>query len=158
VSDLPVHPLAAVFPMMDSDELAALADNIKENGLVHPIVLGEWVPDPEEPDKKIEGIIDGRNRLAGCELAKVKPRFERFDGKDIAAFIVANNINRRHLTKGQQAMALAFAHPEPEKGGRGNVGAVKQAKKLGGLAMNVCAKPARAWSTPRRWQWRCWRA
>jgi ParB-like nuclease domain len=106
--------------MMDSDELAALAEDIKENGLIHPIVLGEWVPDPEEPEKRVEGIIDGRNRLAACGLAEVEPRFERFDGKDIAAFIVTTNINRRHLTKGQQAMALAMAYPEPEKGGWGN--------------------------------------
>lgn len=69
---------------------------------------GEWA-DPEDPEKLIKGIIDGRNRLAACELAKVEPRFERFAGKDIAAFIVATNINRRHLTKGQQAMATAQA-------------------------------------------------
>jgi hypothetical protein len=33
--------------------------------------------------------------------------------------IIAANINRRHLTKGQRAVALAMARPEPEKGGRG---------------------------------------
>jgi hypothetical protein len=67
-------------------------------------------------------------------LAGVKPRFEHFTGKSIAAFIASNNIYRRHLTKGQQAMALAFAHPEPEKGGRGNTGTVKEAKRLGGFS------------------------
>jgi hypothetical protein len=30
--------------------------------------------------------------------------------------------SRRHLSKGQQAMAVAFAYPEPEKGGRGKKG------------------------------------
>jgi hypothetical protein len=85
----------------------------------HPIVLDEWPSDPEDPEKRSDGIIDGRNRLAACEMAKVEPRFERFDGKDIAAFIVATNINRRQLTKGQQAMALAFAHTEGQRG-RGN--------------------------------------
>jgi hypothetical protein len=42
-----------------------------------------------------------------------------FEGDDPRAYIIANNINRRHLTKGQQAMALAMIYPVPEKGGRG---------------------------------------
>ena len=29
------------------------------------------------------------------------------------------NVHRRHLTKGQQAMATALAYPDKEKGGRG---------------------------------------
>ena len=29
------------------------------------------------------------------------------------------NVHRRHLTKGQQAMATALAYPDVEKGGRG---------------------------------------
>jgi hypothetical protein len=37
----------------------------------------------------------------------------------VLAYIVSANLNRRNLTKGQQAMALAMIYPEPEKGGRG---------------------------------------
>lgn len=40
-------------------------------------------------------------------------------GRDPAAFIISENVNRRHLTKSQRAMAVARAYPEPEKGGRG---------------------------------------
>lgn len=43
-----------------------------------------------------------------------------------ARFVLRNNppalfanVHRRHLTKGQQAMAVALAYPDPEKGGRG---------------------------------------
>ena len=32
---------------------------------------------------------------------------------------LASNISRRHLTKGQQAMAVAMVYPVPEKGGKG---------------------------------------
>jgi hypothetical protein len=42
-----------------------------------------------------------------------------FEGDDPRAYIVANNISRRHLTKGQQAMAVAMIYPMPEKGGKG---------------------------------------
>jgi ParB-like chromosome segregation protein Spo0J len=35
---IPVHPAAAVFPMLDEDELAQLAQDIAENGLKQPLV------------------------------------------------------------------------------------------------------------------------
>ncbi|MGO6724414.1 hypothetical protein ACCS51_25940 [Rhizobium ruizarguesonis] len=41
------------------------------------------------------------------------------NGVDVRQVILAENINRRHLTKGQRAMAVAMMYPEPEKGGRG---------------------------------------
>jgi hypothetical protein len=107
--NLITHPIADLFPMMGEDELADLADDIKANGLVHAIIL----------DAKGETLIDGRNRLRACELAQVEPRFERLNGQDPTAFIISVNLARRNLSKGQQAMALAFIYPEPEKAYRG---------------------------------------
>jgi hypothetical protein len=50
-----VHPAALAFPEMPAAELEELADDIKQNGLAHPIVLSA------------DGIIlDGRNRLRAC--------------------------------------------------------------------------------------------
>jgi hypothetical protein len=49
----------------------------------------------------------------------VEPRIEELNGTDPVAYILATNVNRRHLTKGQRAMAVAKLYPEPEKGGRG---------------------------------------
>lgn len=34
-------------------------------------------------------------------------------------FVLSANIHRRHMTKGQRAMAVAKIYPEPGKGGRG---------------------------------------
>jgi hypothetical protein len=53
-------------------------------------------------------------------MAGVEPTFVRLNGEDPAAYIVSANINRRQLTAGQRAMAIALIYPEPEKGGRGN--------------------------------------
>jgi ParB-like chromosome segregation protein Spo0J len=93
---------------LTDDELRELADDIAEHGLLHPIVLDA------------DGVlIDGRNRLRACELAGVEPFFTELNGRDAAAFIVSANLNRRNLTKGQQAMALAMIYPDTEKGGRG---------------------------------------
>lgn len=105
---LAVHPLAAAFPMLEGEELDRLVDDIREHGLRSPIVL-----DPAGQ------LIAGRNRLAACRLAGVEPKFITIEDEPIA-YIISENVNRRHLTKGQQAMAIAIAYPNAtEKGGRG---------------------------------------
>lgn len=88
-----VHPAAAVWPMLPDDEMAALAEDIKANGLHHPVVLS--------PDKQ---VLDGRNRLAACKLAGVKPAYITHDG-DPVAYVLGANSHRRHMTAGQRALA-----------------------------------------------------
>jgi hypothetical protein len=112
-----VHPAADVFPMMDDEALAELAEDIKANGQQVPIVL----------DK--DGVlIDGRNRLKACQIAGVEPVFETFSGKDPVSYILSLNVTRRHLTKAQAAMAAAMMYPEEKdtKGGRGRKGSESQ--------------------------------
>jgi len=43
------------------------------------------------------------------------------NGQDPRAYIVSVNLQRRNLTKGQQAMALAMVYPEPAKLKRGSL-------------------------------------
>ena len=93
-----VHPLAALFPMLEEDDLAALADDIKEHGLRTPIQV--------DANGR---LVDGRNRNAACELAGVEPRYEFINGEDIEALIWSNNGKRRHMSKGQMAMIAAMA-------------------------------------------------
>ncbi|MGY3337238.1 hypothetical protein ACVW0K_003337 [Streptomyces filamentosus] len=84
--------------MLDPDELLDLAESIKTAGLLEDIVLDT------------DGILlDGRNRLAACEIAGVEPRFTTYTGDNPRALIFSNNVVRRHLTKGQQAMITAMA-------------------------------------------------
>jgi hypothetical protein len=103
---LPVHPAAEVFPMLPPDELAELAEDIKVNGLAHPIVVKAGV------------LIDGRNRREACRIAGVEPRTVELNGQDATAFILSSNIARRHLTKGQRAMATAMLYPDTQQGRR----------------------------------------
>jgi hypothetical protein len=110
------HPDAAIFPMMSADDLANLAADIKEHGLVHPIVIGKI----EVDGKTKEVIVDGRNRYEACGIAGVEPKFAQLNGHDAKAFILSSNIARRHMTAGQRAMAYAKIYPEQEKRGRGN--------------------------------------
>lgn len=105
---MPVHPIAAMFPMLGDDELAELADDIVTNGVNHPVVITR------------DGmLIDGRNRIAACAIAKVEPPVAYFEGDDAAAFIISENVNRRHLSKSQRAMAVAKAFPNPAAYKRG---------------------------------------
>lgn len=93
-----VHPVADLFPMLDEDELAGLAASITERGQEHPIVI-------DNDDQ----VLDGRNRLAACEIAGVDVRATRYDGDDAAGYALAVNLSRRSLTKGQKAMVTSEA-------------------------------------------------
>jgi N6-adenosine-specific RNA methylase IME4 len=90
----PVHPAAAIFPLMGEAELRALADDIKANGQREPIVF-------------LDGkLLDGRNRWLACELAGVKPRRENHSGmKNPVEYVWSLNYRRRHLDESQRAMA-----------------------------------------------------
>ncbi len=93
-----IHPAAELFPLMGDDDLTALASDIKANGLRQPIVLDG------------EGrLLDGRNRLAACEQAKVEPVFATVNGSDPVAYVVSLNVKRRNLTASQRAVAAAEA-------------------------------------------------
>jgi hypothetical protein len=57
---LKIHPAAEVDPMMSDDELRVLGEDIKKNGLQHPITTYDGM------------LLDGRQRLDGMEKADVK--------------------------------------------------------------------------------------
>jgi hypothetical protein len=103
-----VHPIADLFPMMPEDELAELAEDIKANGLIHPIITDDQGQ-----------LIDGRNRMKACKLAGVEPSFEKLDGQNPVVYILSANIGRRNITKSQRVMLVAKAYPKPAEHGRG---------------------------------------
>ena len=114
-----IHPLAARWPMLPEDELAALAQDIADNGLQKPLVL--------EPEGS---LVDGRNRLAACTLANVEPEFvtdSTLTTTDrVRAYINSANGRRRHATTGANAMseAEALAAKGRRKDGRWKRGSI----------------------------------
>jgi len=92
---LSFHEYAQLFPMLPREELDALADDIKINGLLEAITLYDGE------------VLDGRNRYVACKAAAVIPRFEQYTGDDPLAFVISKNLHRRHLTAGQRAAIAA---------------------------------------------------
>jgi ParB-like chromosome segregation protein Spo0J len=91
IQELSAHDHANVFPMATEEELAEMAEDIKNRGLLNPIIM-------------LDGkILDGRNRFKACQMAGVKPKFKEYDGEDSLADVVSWNLKRRHLTPSQQA-------------------------------------------------------
>jgi N6-adenosine-specific RNA methylase IME4 len=95
------HPVADIFPLMVGEEFDALVESIRTKGLLNPI----WL----HPDGS---ILDGRNRYRGCLEAGVEPWYQTWNGKDsLADFVVAQNIDRRHLNGTQRALLAKRLEP-----------------------------------------------
>lgn len=90
------HPAAAVWPTLDEPDLRRLADDIKANGLQHPIVM-------------LDGkILDGRNRHAACGIAGVEPTYVQYEGDDPIGYVLSSNNERRHMSLPERAAAVAL--------------------------------------------------
>jgi len=92
------HEFCKIFPALSDVDLQQLADDIEKNGQRHPIVIDE------------DGaVLDGRNRLAACQLRGVEPEFEVFRGSDAEKleFVVSLNLSRRHLDTSQRALVAS---------------------------------------------------
>lgn len=91
-----IHPYANLLPMLSQSGLQSMAEDIKARGQVLPIILDQH-----------ERLIDGRNRLAACDLAGVEPKFETREYANERAILDAVwslNKERRHLNETQLAL------------------------------------------------------
>ena len=95
-SNLQPHPAAALFPLLNEWDLHDLAVDIKERGQREPVAVYNGQ------------VLDGRNRLAACELVGVEPKVRYLEdsgvGGDPIAFVISCNLRRRHMTVSQLAM------------------------------------------------------
>lgn len=88
------HPLSAAFPAMSEEELQNLKDSIDVIGVQNPIVIYEGK------------IIDGWHRYkVANELGMPCPAVHLAEDIDPQDFVLANNKARRHLNRGQIAIA-----------------------------------------------------
>lgn len=89
------HEYAGLFPAAGEDTVAMMADDIRQRGLLNPIVL-------------LDGrILDGRCRHAACALAGVEPVFTEYTGTNPLCDAISWNVHRRHMSESQRAMVAA---------------------------------------------------
>ena len=103
LSDIKYHEYSNFFPLMEGEELAALVTDIKEHGLLEPIVTlnGE--------------ILDGRNRYRACQEAGISPTFREYRGNGALTYVISKNVKRRHLTESQLTVLALEIEPELAK-------------------------------------------
>ena len=92
--------LSTVFPSFHGEEeFTQLVESIKTEGLLEPIVIWQGK------------IVDGRHRHLACKEARVQPEYtylpDDWSFEKVKSRVVALNVLRRHLTKGQRALAAA---------------------------------------------------
>ena len=91
----PVHPVAAIWPLLSDEALDRLAEDIRANGQRLPII-------------RVAGLLlDGRNRWLACERIGIQPWVEDVATDDPDSFAWSLNEHRRHADESVRAMAAA---------------------------------------------------
>jgi len=96
----PVHPAAAIFPLMVDDEFDELVESIRHTRTVTPVELHDGK------------LIDGRNRCRaveelqrqGDEIELPTAEWQPRAGETVEEHVFAVNVCRRHLTDDQRAV------------------------------------------------------
>lgn len=87
-----IHEAADLMPMIVGDQFEELVADIKARGLESPILI------------TLEGqLLDGRNRLLACYMARVDPIFDTRSFSDPWGTVISLNVRRRQLDVGQRA-------------------------------------------------------
>jgi ParB-like chromosome segregation protein Spo0J len=99
---LDYHPLADLFPLMQGREFQDLVADVRARGLLHPITT-------------LDGkILDGRNRYRACLENGIAIETVAYTGTDPRGFVIASNLQRRHLNESQRAMVAVKLANLPE--------------------------------------------
>lgn len=106
------HPFCLWLPDMSAEEFDKLKLDIQAHGLRHPILLHEDL------------ILDGRHRARACAELGIGASFEQWTGNDPLAFVLSENLHRRHLTTEQRA-EIAARLATRSHGGDRRSGAIK---------------------------------
>jgi ParB-like chromosome segregation protein Spo0J len=110
---LPFHPLADKFPLVEGEDFDAIVADIKQNGQRVPIHVYEGQ------------IIDGRTRALACQKLGIAPKYHvipdgAFDKEgSLVAYVLSQNLHRRHLTAEQKRDVIAeLLKADPTKSDR----------------------------------------
>lgn len=93
--------------------------------------------------RRARGACDGRNRYAACLAAGVESRTRTFDG-DPLAFVISENVLRRHLNESQRDMFAArlanMGEGRPKKETTPNGGVIPVSQSTAAAQLNVSTR------------------
>jgi pyruvate/2-oxoglutarate dehydrogenase complex dihydrolipoamide acyltransferase (E2) component len=115
--DLPVHPAALKYRLLDGRDYEEFKEDIRLNGQEEPIALLGGL------------ILDGRNRYRACRDLGVEPWFTNLpENTDPEQYVRTHNDLRRHLT------------PEEQEERRAEQIAREQEKAAAGMSLRAIAE------------------
>ena len=79
---------------MSAEDFQALVDDIDNNGQREPVMIYEGM------------VLDGWHRYQACTSLGMEPTKFEFQGDDPVAFVLSQNLHRRHLSASQRAAAV----------------------------------------------------
>ncbi len=88
-----VHPAADLMPYMTDEEYEDLVKDVRERGFLHQVRI---------TDDRL--VIDGRNRLCASVDVGLDVGLKIHNPSDPIAYVMSENMKRRHLTASQRAM------------------------------------------------------
>ena len=134
VATLRQHPCAGLVPELRTDEWAAVLADVRERGIDEPLAI-----------TAAGVVLDGRHRLrAAREVGRAHVPIRVVAPEDEVEYIVAQAVNRRHLTDGQRA-AVVVALQSFQQARRH--AADRQRANLRGRSSEVATLPPRSGRT-----------
>jgi len=88
------HDLSKCFPVIEIKEFGQLVDDIKENGLLNPIVIFDGK------------VLDGWHRYLACQKAGADIKTIVYEGEEPDSFAWSMNGHRRHMNSSQAAKSI----------------------------------------------------
>lgn len=95
-----LHPLATFFPPLEGKDFELLKQDIQRNGQLEPIMLYDGK------------ILDGANRYRACVELGIEPKTQELNGGSPEAYVISQNLRRRHLNESQLAIMAITDAPE----------------------------------------------
>jgi hypothetical protein len=104
------HPLAEMFPLLEGKDFDDFVADIGKHELQNDIDTWQGM------------ILEGRNRARACQQLGIEPRYHECRFQDEAgarAYVISQNMHRRHLTAGQKRdIIAALLKADPAKSNR----------------------------------------
>lgn len=151
-----VHPAAALFPMLPTDEMKELASSITQNGLREKIVAIKTKND-------VVTVLDGRNRLEALRLCGVDDdtivsefvNTITLGNKPYTAeeYVMMANIERRNLSAPQRRalagkLAIMLAEAQKDKPKEEQKDTLAEAAKKAGVSRRTAASAKKTAMNP----------